>query len=149
MKTHELKIKPEYFNPVISGEKTFEIRKNDRDYKVGDYLILKEYENESYTGNEVATCVSYITSFNQKEDYVVLGMNLVPLSLPVYYLLTDREKKIFNEIISHIHLYGFSNRDVTNTFWEIINTLLNGTDLNDEDIEWYVDYFNKESEVEA
>lgn len=40
-KTHELKILPKYFSEVYSGNKTFEVRKNDRNFKVGDMLILK------------------------------------------------------------------------------------------------------------
>ena len=38
---HELKIYPEYFKAVISGEKTFEIRKNDRPFatREGDEQI--------------------------------------------------------------------------------------------------------------
>ena len=38
MKIHELKTLPEYFDAVFMGKKNFEIRKNDRDYKVGDYV---------------------------------------------------------------------------------------------------------------
>ena len=37
----ELKILPEYFEAVKSGKKTFELRKNDRDFCVGDILILR------------------------------------------------------------------------------------------------------------
>lgn len=40
--THYLKIKPSYFESVLSGQKTFEFRKNDRDYHIGDELILAE-----------------------------------------------------------------------------------------------------------
>ncbi len=40
--THELKIQPKYFNAVLMGTKNFEIRKNDRDYHVGDRLWLRE-----------------------------------------------------------------------------------------------------------
>lgn len=40
---HELKTLTEFFPPLIRGEKTFEIRVNDRDYKVGDVLHLREW----------------------------------------------------------------------------------------------------------
>ena len=38
---HELKIKEDYFFNMLEGDKNFELRKLDRDYKVGDILILK------------------------------------------------------------------------------------------------------------
>lgn len=57
---HELKILPEYFDAVCSREKTFELRKNDRGFKVGDYLHLKEWDGEKYTGREVTRYVNYI-----------------------------------------------------------------------------------------
>lgn len=44
---HYLKTWPEVFEKVISGEKTFEVRKNDRDFKVGDYVKLQEYSFDS------------------------------------------------------------------------------------------------------
>ncbi|WP_024911021.1 DUF3850 domain-containing protein [Chania multitudinisentens] len=43
MKKHDLKILPEYFAAVVSGEKKAEIRINDRDYSVGNMLRLNEY----------------------------------------------------------------------------------------------------------
>lgn len=42
-KIHELKIWPPYYREVVNGVKTFEVRKYDRDFRVGDILILKEY----------------------------------------------------------------------------------------------------------
>jgi len=75
-KTHHLKILPEYFNAVRLGVKTFEIRKNDRDYKVGDSLLLKEYDNNAFTGNVVKAIVTYITDYAQKDDYVVMAIEL-------------------------------------------------------------------------
>lgn len=41
MKKHNLKILPQYFEAVINGCKNFEIRKNDRFFKLNDILFLK------------------------------------------------------------------------------------------------------------
>lgn len=41
MTIHELKTWPDFFRDVADGRKKFEIRKDDRDYKVGDLLRLK------------------------------------------------------------------------------------------------------------
>lgn len=71
---HELKIKPEYFAAVVSGDKTFENRNNaDRNFQVGDTLLLWEW-NEGFTSQTVERTVSYITDFEQKPGYVVLGL---------------------------------------------------------------------------
>ena len=40
MKVRELKLNTEYYDDVKKGLKTFEVRKNDRDFKVGDILSL-------------------------------------------------------------------------------------------------------------
>ena len=83
MKAHELKIHELHYIDVCTGVKTFEIRKNDRDFKRGDILILREVEathsgtNESYTGRQKAVKVKYMTNFQQKEGYVVLGISLL------------------------------------------------------------------------
>lgn len=42
MKLHELKTNPDVFNAVKTGQKTFEIRLDDRGYEVGDQLLLKQ-----------------------------------------------------------------------------------------------------------
>ncbi len=64
---HELKIYPEYFNAIKTGEKRFEARKNDRGYKVGDLLRLREYHwgHCEHTGNEVTVIVTYILEGNK------------------------------------------------------------------------------------
>lgn len=71
---HHLKIGLTYFKAVRDGRKTFEIRKNDRDYKVGDILVLQEYTCGSYTDEECEVKVTYMTDYEQKDDYVVLGI---------------------------------------------------------------------------
>lgn len=62
MKVHELKILRKYSMHVISGQKSFEIRKNDREFEVGDILHLKEIEDDSreYTGFGTFVKVVYI-----------------------------------------------------------------------------------------
>lgn len=71
---HELKIRPEYFAAVVSGYKTFEIRNNaDRNFQVGDTLLLWEWGG-GFTGQTVERAISYITDFEQKPGYVVLGL---------------------------------------------------------------------------
>lgn len=62
MKIHQLKTLPEYFQLVRDGIKTFEVRKNDRDFKQGDILILQEYDpslDNPFTGN----CITIQTGF--------------------------------------------------------------------------------------
>ncbi|MCP4507046.1 MAG: DUF3850 domain-containing protein [Fuerstiella sp.] len=57
--THELKVWPEYFQPIIDGDKTFEGRKMNREYMTGDKLWLREWcpKDRAYTGR---TCSAVI-----------------------------------------------------------------------------------------
>lgn len=71
---HQLKILPQYFQSVAIGDKSFEIRKNDRNYKVGDNIVLSEYEEGQYTGRNILAKITYITDYEQKDGYVVFGI---------------------------------------------------------------------------
>ena len=75
MKTHELKIKPQYFWDVICDIKTFEARKNDRNF---DIITLREFENGKFTGKSINVEIVYILNDEEycKEGYVVLGFKL-------------------------------------------------------------------------
>jgi hypothetical protein len=48
--THELKIWPVYYQAVKSGQKTFELRNNDRGFQKGDRVILREFDPNAPTG---------------------------------------------------------------------------------------------------
>lgn len=76
---HELKLWKMYFDEVFMGYKTFEIRKNDRDFKKGDTLILKEWDSfrQVYTGRQLARKVTFILeggSFGLEEGYVIMSI---------------------------------------------------------------------------
>lgn len=74
---HELKILPEYFEQLLTGNKTFELRKDDREYDRFDYLYLREYHNDRYTGREVMRHVTYIArnveQYGLKKGFAILG----------------------------------------------------------------------------
>lgn len=76
MMEHELKIWPEFFAPTISGKKTFEIRKDDRAFRAGDILWLREWDKTTgYTGRECKAVVTYILSgFGLRPDWVVMSI---------------------------------------------------------------------------
>jgi len=61
-KTHELKVWPAQFIALRSGRKTFEYRRNDRDFCIGDFLALREWDPKlaHYTGWAVRVRVRYI-----------------------------------------------------------------------------------------
>lgn len=80
MKTHDLKIAPQHFAPVYAGVKTAELRKNGRDYQVGDLLKLREFSDGEYTGSFVIREVTHVTDVGfVAEGYVLLSM--VPMKL--------------------------------------------------------------------
>lgn len=79
---HELKTWPKYFRPLARGEKNFEVRRNDRNFQVGDTLTLREYDpdTKTYTGAETDRTVTYVlpgNGFGVHADYCVLGLGEV------------------------------------------------------------------------
>ncbi len=79
MAQHDLKTWPEYFAKLRDWTKAFEIRKNDRDYRVGDVLRLREWNpaTESYTGEQELRVVCSIIDgpkFGIEAGYVVMGL---------------------------------------------------------------------------
>jgi hypothetical protein len=80
--THALKTWPEYFKEIVDGNKTFEIRKFDRPFNVGDKLLLQEYVPEKgYTGKEAEYAIGYILDnpfFGVKKGYCILSLKSIP-----------------------------------------------------------------------
>lgn len=80
---HELKIWPAYFREVIAGTKTWELRRNDRDYQVGDLLRLMEWDQTTqlHTGNEITRSVVGVHKLDALGIVSVIEDNFVLLSL--------------------------------------------------------------------
>ncbi|MDR3599388.1 MAG: DUF3850 domain-containing protein [Desulfosporosinus sp.] len=82
-KTHYLKATPEFFKAVKSGEKTFESRINDRDYQVGDTLVLQEWlpHTLQYSGDEIIKVVTYLLDHKQfcAPGYVIMSLGEMEL----------------------------------------------------------------------
>lgn len=77
--THALKTWTEFYKSIESGEKRFEVRKADRPFRVGDDLLLQEWNNKDncYTGKECKLRIVYILSggqFGIQDGYCVMGL---------------------------------------------------------------------------
>ena len=80
---HELKIYPKYFEAIIDGKKTFEIRKNDRGFRVGDRVVLKEWDNIVYSGREIHAEIKYILD----DKFIGLADGYVAFSIGIYKII--------------------------------------------------------------
>ena len=96
MKTHKLKLQQPFFDDVYYNRKEFEVRKNDRNYKVGDRLLLVEFPTENKKYKYVQKDIKYILEggqFGIEEGYVVFGLKEVPFAEPLSVII-EREKSI-------------------------------------------------------
>lgn len=80
---HELKTWPGFFNDVLIGTKTFEVRMDDRNFQVGDVLILCGWDpvREIFTGMRCSRAVTYKLpggQFGIQPGYCVLGLEPKP-----------------------------------------------------------------------
>lgn len=72
MKLHILKIKQPFASYVYSGEKTFEFRENDRDFKVGDLVKFADPKTgEAFTDMRPYE-ITYVTE-NKDFEMVPIG----------------------------------------------------------------------------
>jgi len=86
--THELKTWPEFFAVMDSGTKTFEYRKNDRGFVVGDVLRLREWKPNTgeYTGRDMHVRVTYVVMLapGLPEGYCIMQTEKVTCLYPLY-----------------------------------------------------------------
>jgi hypothetical protein len=91
-RTHRLKTWPEFFRAIQSGERTFEVRRDDRRFAVGDDLVLAEYDPApgydpatgefsdkpaGFTGRHVLCRITHKFTeggFGIQDGYCVLGL---------------------------------------------------------------------------
>lgn len=88
MIAHELKTDPELFDAVALSDKTHEIRFNDRQFQVGDWLILRRTEHTGeemrngaplvYSGKMISAMVTHVlTGYGLLEGWCVLSIKNV------------------------------------------------------------------------
>ena len=77
-KTHEVKIAVSYYGDIVSGKKRFELRKNDRGYKVGDSLKMLEFKDGKHTGRTIDADIIYMLEdyTGLEEGYCILGIDV-------------------------------------------------------------------------
>ena len=86
---HKVKCWPEHFTLTCQLKKTAELRKNDRDYQVGDILILEEWhpgppDTNAYTGRTTVRTITHVlegTRFGLYPDYCMLSLARLPSTL--------------------------------------------------------------------
>lgn len=111
MKTHELKCHPHFFAAIAAGKKTFEIRRNDRDYRVGDVLDLREFDPTfGNTGRRLSGLdVVYIMTAEDfpaiLPGFVIMGLRGVPS------MHDDREPaKQIGQVVSQLPVVAMLER---------------------------------------
>ena len=82
----EKKIWPEFFKKILNGEKQFELRLADFECRLGDILVLREWDPtiEQYTGRQIEKEVSYVlktkdVKFWPKEKIEKYGFQIISL----------------------------------------------------------------------
>lgn len=79
-RTHELKTWLGFYDHIATHEKTFEIRPDDRDFQIGDVLVLYEWDPQTQesTGRSCARLVTYVmrnaAAFGLADGFVAMGL---------------------------------------------------------------------------
>ena len=80
-RVHHLKIWPIYFEAVLAGHKSFELRQNDREFKIGEFLCLWDYGNGEYSDRAILAAVPYVLEgvpgFGLSDGFVIMSIKVV------------------------------------------------------------------------
>lgn len=80
--THNLKLNIGLCTLVLSGKKSFEIRKNDRNFQEGDTVVFTPWDplKDMALHHPIeykSFIITYITSFEQKDDFIVMAIKKI------------------------------------------------------------------------
>lgn len=76
MRVHEVKSWAEFFEQIKLKNRKHELRHNERDYKVGEYLLLREFDkDDGYTGRRMTVMITSITSDDVPCAVSAYGLN--------------------------------------------------------------------------
>ena len=87
---HDVKSWPNFFASIIDGSRTHELRRNDRDYQVGDLMVLREFDpiGGRHTGRSATVEITSMTSQELPcavsdqgldPDFCILSVRLLPV----------------------------------------------------------------------
>lgn len=88
---HELKTHPIYFEKVYHGFKPWELRKNDRDFKVGELVLLKSFDpdTQKFSGSFIKAMITYILKdcpqFGLADGYCILTLDKIEQGFNIEY----------------------------------------------------------------
>lgn len=82
MKVHDIKLQSQFCDAVYRGKKTFEVRKNDRDYQVGDVIRFIPIDNNGRQLPHPIRNASYIITYllndyGLRKGYVALAIKRI------------------------------------------------------------------------
>lgn len=93
---HCVKCWPELFEALVSGNKLFDIRLNDRGYQPGDVLVSQEFDpkTSNYSGNMVAHRITYVLPLHGKTFFRDFPDGYVAMSIKPWSIPLDIEQRI-------------------------------------------------------
>lgn len=117
MKTHNLKLNTEFCGAVLSGEKNFEVRKNDRGFQTGDLIRFIPTDGTSYRSSDGTVRehakheisghtykITYILNgWGIKNGYVVLGIKEIKCNNCIFYHTCRKRNVVCDDYRSTIY----------------------------------------------